>query len=122
MLKCSVARLKIRRGTVIVCEGEREGSWEPLRLVMAPLQLPVLPVLPTLAGEGRGEKLCVCVCVCVCVNMNIVPVALALCTNYILHLPVSQNCTHTTLSLQTTKLVARVQITKLVGCVMVPSL
>ena len=49
MVRCSVALLKICFGTETVAEGE--GSWE------APPPLHPLPVLLTLAGEGRGEKL-----------------------------------------------------------------
>ena len=63
MVRWSEALEKTSFGTVTLEEGEgsRVGPEE------SPLMLPVLAVLPTLAGDGMGEKLCVCVCVCVCV-------------------------------------------------------
>ena len=61
MVRCSAALLNISLGTVT----RGEGSWEALSDEAPPTPLPVLVVLPTLAGEGMGERLCVCVCVCV---------------------------------------------------------
>ena len=52
MVRCSVALLKMTLGTEMEVDGAGEGS-----IATPPMPLPVLVVLPTLAGEGRGEKL-----------------------------------------------------------------
>ena len=59
MVRWSAALLNISLGTVTCDEGE--GSWEGAVVEAPPPPLPVLVVLPTLAGDGIGDRLCVCV-------------------------------------------------------------
>ena len=55
IVRCSAALLNTCFGTVTWEEGE--GSWVELSDEAPPTPLPVLVVLPTLAGDGIGERL-----------------------------------------------------------------